>query len=350
MERPHNPHTYINRRKFLRLSGILGAGLAVGGILPVSAEAVKFNTDEYKVDETRSAMSTTVTMILIHPSKTEAQEAIGRAFEEIYRLEGLMNSFDDSTAVGSLNRQGSLIGIPSEVLEVIRSSLRYHGVTGGNFDITVKPVIELFSCASQGKSRYPDKREIEEAFGLVGSSKIEINGRDIRFRQPGMGITLDGIAKGYIVDRASALLSRYNIRNHLINAGGDIRARGSQQGNRPWKVAVQDPQKKGEYPDIIHLNDGAIATSGNYEVYFDSERMSHHIVDPKTGLSPMMSTSVSVLAKTAMEADAFSTSVFVMGHEAGTRFIDSRPGCESLVLQKMGKAFRSAGWCARAAI
>ena len=166
MERPHNPHTYINRRKFLRLSGILGAGLAVGGILPVSAEAVKFNTDEYKVDETRSAMSTTVTMILIHPSKTEAQEAIGRAFEEIYRLEGLMNRFDDSTAVGSLNRQGSLIGIPSEVLEVIRSSLRYHGVTGGNFDITVKPVIELFSCASQGKSRYPDKREIEEAFDL----------------------------------------------------------------------------------------------------------------------------------------------------------------------------------------
>jgi thiamine biosynthesis lipoprotein len=159
-----------------------------------------------------------------------------------------------------------------------------------------------------------------------------------------MGITLDGIAKGYIVDRAAEVLSKNGIKNYLVNAGGDIRTAGVRSDKKAWTIAIQDPKKKRQYPDIVHLGNGAIATSGNYEVYFDREKMFHHIVDPRTGRSPRLTTSVSVRARTAMDADALSTSVFVMTPDGGTRFIDSLSSCECLVIDKKGRMFRSSGW------
>jgi thiamine biosynthesis lipoprotein len=159
-----------------------------------------------------------------------------------------------------------------------------------------------------------------------------------------MAITLDGIAKGYIVDQAAALLAKNNINNFLINAGGDIRTKGQRQDRKPWAIAIQDPHKKKQYPDIIQMSDGAVATSGNYEVYFDQEKMFHHIVNPRTGMSPHADASVSVIAPTTMEADALSTSVFVMEPMEGIRFIDSLPRYECLILSTTGKMKKSKGW------
>jgi thiamine biosynthesis lipoprotein len=319
--------------------------LASGGIVPAAVEAVKFNRKMYKVSRTRLAMGTFVSMTLIHPSKEEAQEAMGLAFEEIDRLTGLMNRFDGATALTQLNSDGFLKETPPEVSAVVARSLDYSRITDRAFDISVKPVIDLFRNKFAGeKSGPPEEKELKQALDLVGSDKIEIKGRTIRFKKPGMGITLDGIAKGYIVDKASKILASHQIKNHLINAGGDIRTMGARRDKEPWTIAIQDPQKKKEYPDVIRMNDGAIATSGNYEVFFDREKMFHHIVNPKTGLSPELSSSVTVLADTAMDADALSTSVFVMNPDTGVRFIDSLPGCECLVMAKGGKLVKSTGW------
>jgi FAD:protein FMN transferase len=336
----------MDRRSFLKLSGVLGIGLASAGVLiPAGAEAVKFNRNLYKISKTRLTMGTFVSMTLLHPSKDQAEVAMGEAFLEIDRLARIMSRFDQTTAVAQLNREGLLRDIPPEAAEVISSSLAYHRISHGTFDISVKPVVDLFKEKfADGKRMAPSDAELREAVQLVNASDIELTGRTIRFKRPGMGITLDGIAKGYIVDRASAVLSQNGIKNHLINAGGDIRTVGCRRDGKPWTIAVQDPQKKRAYPDIIHLMDGAIATSGNYEVFFDREKMFHHIVDPHTGHSPVESTSVSVLAGTAMEADALSTTVFVMAPEHGTRLINSRPGCESLVITKGNQKIPSAGW------
>ena len=335
----------MNRRSFLKLSGLLGLSVASTGIIPTTAEAVKFNRKMHKVSTTRIAMGTFVSMTLIHSSKDQAQEAMGMAFQEIDRLTGLMNRFDDQTAIGRLNREGLLKEIPPEVAEVIGSAHKYYRISKGTFDISVKPVVDLFRAKIDSKKNLDlNEKELNEILQLVGSDKIELNSRVIRFKKPGMGITLDGIAKGYIVDRASRILMNHHIENHLINAGGDIRTRGIRQDEKPWTVAVQDPQKKREYPDIIHMSDAAIATSGNYEVYFDREKMFHHIVNPRTGLSPQANTSVSVMAPTTMEADALSTSVFVMDPGQGVRFINSLPQCECLVISKGDRRMKSAGW------
>jgi len=338
-------HETMNRRAFLKLSGLLGLGLTSASILPATAEAIKFNREMYKVSKTRLAMGTFVSMTLFHPSRDKAEEAMGTAFEEIERLAGLMNRFDGATAVAQLNSEGFLKDVPPEVVEVVARALDYHRLSHGNFDISVKPVVDLFKKNfADRKTALPSNTDLDNALRLVGSDNIEVKGRTIRFKKPGIGITLDGIAKGYIVDMASKILADHQVRDHLINAGGDIRTMGTRRDKKPWTVAIQNPRKKKQYPDIIHMTDGAVATSGNYEVYFDQEKMFHHIVNPRTGLSPEMNTSVSVLSDTAMDADALSTSVFVMKPAVGTRFIDSVPDCECLVMEKGGKKFKTPGW------
>jgi len=345
MEKLFSKSGAMNRRSFIKLSGLLGTGLVSTSIIPGTAEAVKFDRDTYKVSKTRLAMGTVASMTLIHTSKDRAEEAMSLAFEEIDRLTGLMNRFDDNTPVSRLNRKGMIRDLPPEIIQVISRSHHYHRLTHGAFDISIKPLVDFFrEKFSKGSEQYPNERELKEVLSRVGADQIEMDGCSIRFKKQEMGITLDGIAKGYIVDMASKTLLDHRIENHLVNAGGDIRAIGTRRGRRPWTVAIQDPRKNGQHPDTIHLTDGAIATSGNYEVYFDREKMFHHIVDPGTGRSPHSNSSVSVIAPNAMEADALSTSVFVMNPERGIRFIDSLPQCESLIISRRDRMIRSQGW------
>ncbi len=335
----------MNRRSFLRLSGLLGLGLASTGLMPVKADAVKFDHKMYKVSRTGMAMGTFVSMTLLDPSRDKAEQAMGLAFEEIDRLALSMSRFDESTAVALLNREGFIKDVPPEISHVVAKGLDYYRVSQGAFDMTVKPVVDLFKeAAASGKVMGPSEKDLEKTFRLVGSDSIEVKGRSLRLKRPRMGITLDGIAKGYIVDRASDILAGYNIKNHLINAGGDIRTMGVRDDKKPWTIAIQDPQKKNRYLEKISMTDGAIATSGNYEVFFDREKMFHHIVDPRTGQSPHLTASVSVITDRAIEADALSTGVFVMGAGAGVRFIDSMPGCECLVIGRGRRKTQSRGW------
>jgi thiamine biosynthesis lipoprotein len=335
----------MDRRNFLKLSGILGIGLTAAAAIPASAETVKFDRKLYKVSQTRLAMGTFVSMTLLHTSRDQAETAMGTAFEEIDRLTRDMNRFDQSTAVAQLNREGRLADVPPDMANVVKRALAHHRISNGAFDISVKPVVDLFKSRFSGKKPAPPtQKEMREALKLVDASRIQLAGNSILLKKPGMGITLDGIAKGYIVDKASDALSGHGIENFLINAGGDIRTSGRRQDGKPWTIAVQDPRKKQRYPDKINMLDGAIATSGNYEVYFDREKMFHHIVNPANGFSPNASASVSVLAKTAMDADALSTSVFVMRPEKGIRFVNSLPKCECLVVSKGNRKMRSAGW------
>jgi len=335
----------IDRRSFIKLSGLLGLGVASAGIIPFTAEAVKFNRKMHKVSKTRLAMGTFVSMTLIHASRDEAEEVMGQAFEEIDRLSALMNRYDERTAVGELNREGYLNDVPPEVADVVSRALHYYRLSQGSFDITVKPIIDLFKeKMDENKKAFPTETERRRALEFVDSKNIQIKGRVITFKKPGMGITLDGIAKGYIVDRASELLAAHHIENHLINAGGDIRTMGARADKKPWTVAIQDPSKRRNYPDIVHMKTGAIATRDSYEIYFDREKMFHHIVNPRTGISPVMSTSVSVIAPTTMDADALATGVFVMEPVKGTGFINSLGQCECFFIAKDGTQLKSRGW------
>ena len=218
-------------------------------------------------------------------------------------------------------------------------------ISGGSFDISVKPLVDLLENSTELEGRAaPAPEDLKAALELTGLDNLKVTEHSIQFTRQGMGLTLDGIAKGYIVDRAADVLKEQNIGNYLINAGGDIRTAGKREDRQPWKVAVQDPSKSGEFPDIIRLSNRAVATSGGYEIYFDPRMEFHHIVDSATGKSPRMNSSVSVVAPTAMTADALATTLFLKPLEAGIALIESLPGCEALIVDRTGTQVKTRGW------
>ncbi len=341
---PYKGHS-LNRRSFIKLSGLVGLGAASALLVPAGAGAVKLDSKRHKVSSTRLAMGTMVSMTLIHESRVRAQEAMGLAFEEMFRLSGLLNRYERSTAVGCLNLEGRLPDAPPELREVLSRAMHHHRITEGAFDVTVKPVVDLFKRRyDQGLSMDVPGDALERAVRLVDAGALRLRGEEIRFSRPGMGLTLDGIAKGYIVDRVSELLARQGVENHLVNAGGDIRTSGARMDGRPWAIAIEDPRKRGDYPAVLRMRNGAVATSGNYEIYFDREKMFHHIVSPRTGLSPASSTSVSVRTETAMDADALATGLFVLDPDEGLRLVESTPGCEAMIIGADRKRLTSGGW------
>ena len=339
----------MHRRTFLRSAAVIGTGLA----LAPGAALAGLTVDErclktaggYKVSRTEFTMGTYVTITAVHGSRAKAENEIGLAFAEIERLRKIFDRFDGTTPLAVLNTQGRVTGAPKELNTVLAQAKRFHSLTSGSFDMTVQPVVELLAAhrTLSGKTDLSEK-EVRNVLALVDSNGVRVTDRTIALSKSGMGVTLDGIGKGYIVDRTSDLLANAGIENHLINAGGDIRARGEREPGKAWTVAVEDPAKKGNYPAVLTLRNGAIATSGGYEVYYDRTGTRHHVVNPATGISPQQSVSVSVLSGSVMEADALSTAAFVKPPKQGLALIGSLPGRECMIVGNSGRILQSGHW------
>jgi len=333
----------ISRRTFLCLTGTLSLGVVTGG-LPLPTEAAKFDHQLYKISKSRMGMGTFINMIIFHPSQGEAEDAMGRAFEEINRLTGLMTRFQTTSCIGHLNASSYLNGVPPEVMDVLRSSLHYHGMSQGAFDITVKPVVDLYQQSFRTNNAPPSSEALNDAMERMGSQHLKLTKSSVSFTRSGMEVTLDGIAKGFIIDRAMDLLRKQDIQHGLINAGGDIVVHGGKGQSRPWRIGIQDPWKRKRHVDVITLNSGAVATSGNYEVFFDRDRLFHHLILPHLGSPAQDIASVSILAASAMEADALATTAYVMGPEKGNRFIEQIRGVEGLIISSHRQKISSSGW------
>ena len=285
-------------------------------------------------------MGTMVEITVIPPD----DEAIKAAFEEIKKVDVLMSTYKENSEISILNREGEN-RVSAETLQVIREALKFSKLTGGAFDITCRPLINLWKKAKK-EEVVPSPEEIKEALSLVGYEKILVEGDMVRFQKNGMQIDLGGIAKGYAVDRAIEVLRKNGIRQALVNAGGDLYALGSGQGGKKWQVGIQDPRQEGKLLGIIKVKDIGVATSGDYQRYFTLEgRRFSHIVDPKTGQTvqdvPM---SVTVIAPDATTADALATGVFVLGPHKGIELIDSLPQVEGMIVGEGMKRISSKGW------
>jgi thiamine biosynthesis lipoprotein len=140
------------------------------------------------------------------------------------------------------------------------------------------------------------------------------------------------------------LLRRQNIQHALINAGGDIVVHGGKGESKPWSIGIQDPWNRKRYVDVVTLDSGAVATSGNYEVFFDQEKLFHHLILPSKGTPAPSVASVSIQAANAMEADALATTAYVMGPEKGNRFIQQIRGAEGLIIKNRRHKISSSGW------
>ncbi len=295
---------------------------------------------DHKLVLDRRAMSTRVSVAAIHHSRCLLEDAAGLAFREMDRLIGLLNRFDPGSAVGVLNAEGRLADPPPELTLLLDRSAAVHEASGGAFDITVQPLVDLLKQAGDS----PDPVVWRDTLETVGADALRVSTAQIGFERDGMGITLDGIAKGYIVDAMAAVLEAHGIDRFLIDAGGDIRASGLREDALAWVVAVRDPRHGGILPSPLRMIGGAVATSGGYEARFDPDGSWHHIVSSRTGRSPDDILSVTVTGPTVFASDALATAALLMSPREGVRFIDSLPGFECMVIDVDGHPTLSAGW------
>lgn len=321
----------ITKRQVLRITAVAGASLVLGGGL---MRALLRAADLHEIRETRTRMGTLVTITVVHPDAVMARRMLTHAFAEMERLESILSRHRAGTPISRLNRDGIVRGAPAEAIHVIRSARAYSSRTQGAFDITIKPLLDLYASSFARTDAPPPRPRVREALSLVGYRNIAIDGSDITFMKPGMSVTLDGIAKGYIVDRAARVLKEDGAQQVLVDGGGDMASMGGGSWGENWRVAVQNPRQGSEPLAVLHLQGESVATSGDYFQYFTADKRFHHILDPRTGRSPEQTSAVTIVAPTAMDADALSTAVFVLGPREGLRFLDQVDGVEGMIVTK----------------
>jgi thiamine biosynthesis lipoprotein len=293
----------------------------------------------HRVSVTRKQLGTVVTVTVVHTDADEARAMVNGALNEIERLEGVFSRYRAETPVARLNREGRVTDAPGELIEVVSSALDYSRMTDGAFDVTVAPVLNLYVSSFAATDRPPTEADLSAAMALVGWQGLQVDGRTIELERPGMAITLDAIAKGFVVDRAVAALTVAGADRVIVEAGGDIATRAN--GDDPWQVAIQNPHNPRGSLGVVQLRGESLASSGDYMQYFTPDHRLNHTIDPRTGRSPQHSSGSSVRAPTAMDADALSTSVFVLGPREGIALLDRLDSVEGILVTKAGELFAS---------
>jgi thiamine biosynthesis lipoprotein len=297
-------------------------------------------TSELKVERARPLMGTLVEIKVFREASSLAQiragEVIERAFEEISRIDRLMSIYKNDSQISLINQQAGkgYVGVSPEVLQVIKKAREMADLSQGAFDITIAPLVQLWGFTQKNGHR-PPEIEIRKILPLVNYKNIMVDeeNRSIKLKLSGMSLDLGGIAKGYAVDRAVAVLRDCSIYRALVNAGGDLFALGHPPNKDYWHIGIRNPFVPGRIVGRLKIRDQAVATSGNYENFFllEGKRYSH-ILDPRTGYPIQGIASVTILAKTTMEADALATIVAVLGPEKGIALLNSLPDTEGIII------------------
>lgn len=288
------------------------------------------------------AMGTTVTFRVegdISPSS--ANLAVVSASNEINRLEKLLTRFPGGNELCQLNQTGNLESPSTDVVAVLRGARSFSESHGGSFDITVKPVLDLLEGYLRGQP-FPSDNQFDSAKSLIDYEGVSVSSHAVSLKKAGMGITLDGIAEGYILDRVVAILRSKGIRSALVDFGGTVATIGSRANGEPWRVGILDPIDNAKTIGTLQLRDQAVATSGDYENYFTADRDYYHVIDPSTARSPIFSHSATVVAPTAVEADPTGIALMVEEPNQGMKLADAHR-CECLLYTRSGKIMTSSG-------
>lgn len=293
-----------------------------------------------RVKQIIPAMGTIVEVQLQEGDASQNEKAFKAAFDEIRRIDSLFTDYNDSSAIGSLNKIDSgRVTVNPEVVALIKRGLELSPKTEGTFDITLGSVVRLWGF-KDGTMHLPAPDSIKTALDKTGIGKIKVINDTLIEKKGEIQLDLSGIAKGYAVDRACAILDKMGVKNFLINAGGEIRARGEG-----WTTGIQDPFNERGIVEVLYPGNKAVATSGDYENFFEVDGKRYcHLFDPKTGFPAEKVSSVTVLADDVTTADALATAFFILGIEKSKELIKNFPGCEFMIIDKNGKRHYSPGF------
>jgi len=276
----------------------------------------------------------------------KAEEALEAAFLEIERVNILMSDYRPDSEVSRITRFAGQKEIPvsPETLEVIERALYFSRLSDGALDITIGPAFRLWNFR---EPKIPDGRSLRETLKRVDYRKIRVDRSrsSVFLEESGMELDLGAIAKGYAVDLACAALLKKGTENFLVKLGGEIKAHGERGPGTPWVIGIQHPRIPSELLARLRIQNAAVSTSGDYEKFFvkEGERY-HHILNPSTGMPARECQSVTILAPASMDADALSTTVFVLGPQKGFSLIEKIPGVHAVIVDRRGSVLLSPRW------
>jgi thiamine biosynthesis lipoprotein len=271
-----------------------------------------------KVQYTDHAMGTNVTVWLWTADERGAAQAAEAVFDEMRRLDKEMTTWDPRSEISQINAAAGTrpVRVSDESFAVIARAVDISKRSGGVFDITVQAFKGLWKFDEDMDGTLPDPAEVQRRLALVNWKEIELDARKrtVFLKKPGMAITLGGIAKGYAVDKCAAILRRRGFANFMMQAGGDMYVAG-KKGAEPWTVAIRDPRgPPNSMFAVAPIQDHSFSTSGDYERGFVKDGVRyHHILDTRTGQPAHASRSVTVRARDAFTADAWSKVLFILG-------------------------------------
>lgn len=290
-------------------------------------------------------MGTFFDIQVVAEGEARATAAMDEAFAEIARVEGLLSEWRETSEISEVNRNAGRrpVVVGPELYDVVERSVWASELTGGAFDVTFAACGGLWSFRD---ARVPGEGELAACLDLVDYRDLRLgrHASTIYLPREGMRIGIGGIGKGYGVDRAAELLEARGFSDYIVDGGGDVRLSGGNV-HRPWRVGIAHPRRRGELYGRLTANHGAIVTSGDYEQHFEKDGVVyHHILDPATGQPARQSVAVTVIAPTALDADALATGLFVLGPSAGLALVERLDGVEALFFAPDLTVRRSSGF------
>lgn len=331
------PPEKLNRRDFLKITALMAGGLAAAGLSARGGLLAQLAASQaVTVREQRYLMGTVIHLAVVAPDRAAGLEAVQAAFERMESLIGLFDPRRTGGTLAELNRLGRLDNPPPEFVLLLQQALSYGKLTGGAFDVTVKPVVDAYR---RGQT------DVTAELQRVDYRQVRVEANGISFGLPGMEVTLDGIAKGRVVDGGVAALQAAGCEQVVVEAGGDLFARGLGDGG-PWRVAVAHPRGGSgrDWLAVFEVRDRAVATSGDYLNAFTTDYSRHHIIDPRRGVPTAGLCSATVIAPDTTQADALGTALMVMGAAEGLDWVEGQPDVECLLVTKSLAVHRSSGF------
>lgn len=269
---------------------------------------------------------------IVYSNKANLKDSIEK---QLWKVNSSLSSFDKNSTISKVNKNQEVI-LDEMFLKVFNKSMEISEKTQGAFDITVAPLVNAYGF---GYGKKMENVNIDSILPLIGYSKIKlIDGKVIK-ENSNTELIASAIAKGFGVDVVAEYLESNGVDNYMVEIGGEIRLKGNNKKGKKWRIGIDKPiddisASNRKIQDIITMDKGALATSGNYRnFYFKEGKKYAHTIDPRTGL-PVTHTllSSSVIADNCMEADAYATSFMVLGLEESKRITEGNPKLEAYLI------------------
>ena len=274
---------------------------------------------------------------------SDLKEEIGRCLQEINDSMSTYEANSEISRFNSIQNTEERFAVSEDFFYVIKAAEKLYYLTNGAWDGTIKPLVDLWGFGNPSvQKKIPAKENIDRLLLEVGFNHIEISdSRHIRKKRPSLSLDLNSIAKGYAVDRIAAVIRENGSEDFLVEVGGEVYASGTKKNRQPWRVGINRPLKDASASQVyrvVTLQNLALATSGDYRNFFESEgRRYSHVLDPRTG-DPVRNSvvSASVMAQTCTFADGMATALMVMGPDKGLELVERLDKVEAMIVVRQG--------------